>query len=342
MISMMRSVVVGAADIEPERSQFRGSLSRWDVGLGNRPRRDRLRSAMSCVDCEAVAPYTPWVMLRMSNLCKRFGSIVAVDDLTFEANPGEILGFLGPNGAGKTTTISMIAGLLRPDSGRIDVGRCGAPDQPEARRQIGVAPQSLAIYEELTGEENLVFFGKLAGLRGRHLAERVAWSLDFVVLCDRKDDRVKTYSGGMKRRLNLAVALVHDPPLLLLDEPTVGVDPQSRNAMFEKILELKAQGRTVVYTTHYMEEAERLCDRVGIIDHGRFLALDSVESLIAQHGGKSVVTARRSSGDVRIESDDPLEECIKLQREGDILSLRVDRPDLERVFLNLTGRALRD
>ena len=281
-------------------------------------------------------------MLRMFNLCKRFGSIVAVDDLTFEANPGEILGFLGPNGAGKTTTIGMIAGLLRPDSGRIEVGCSGAPDQPEARRQIGVAPQALAIYEELTGEENLIFFGKLAGLRGRDLTERVAWSLDFVALCDRSGDRVKTYSGGMKRRLNLAVALVHDPPLLLLDEPTVGVDPQSRNAMFDKILELKAQGRTVVYTTHYMEEAERLCDRVGVIDHGRFLAIDSVDNLIAQYGGKSVVTAQRSSGELRVESDDPLEECIKLQREGDILSLRVDRPDLERVFLNLTGRELRD
>ena len=146
----------------------------------------------------------------------------------------------------------------------------------------------------------------------------------------------------MKRRLNLAVALVHDPPLLLLDEPTVGVDPQSRNAMFEKILELKSAGHTIVYTTHYMEEAQRLCDRVGIIDHGRILALDSVDKLIEVHGGKSVVTAQKLDREVRIESNDPLKECVRLQRDGEILSLRVDRPSLEAVFLNLTGRALRD
>jgi len=281
-------------------------------------------------------------MLNLSNVGKRYGSIVAVDDLTFRVNPGEIFGFLGPNGAGKTTTISMISGLVKPDSGRIELNGGAGPDQPEARRAIGVAPQSLAIYEELTGAENLTFFGKLAGLRDAALRERVAWSLDFVALNDRQADRVKTYSGGMKRRLNLAVALVHDPPLLLLDEPTVGVDPQSRNAMFEKILELKSRGKTVIYTTHYMEEAQRLCDRVGIIDHGKFLALDTVDKLIEQHGGKSVVTAIRRDGEVRIESNDPLQECIKLQKEGGVVSLRVDRPDLERVFLKLTGRALRD
>ncbi len=281
-------------------------------------------------------------MLNLSHVGKRYGSLVAVDDLTFEANPGEIFGFLGPNGAGKTTTISMIAGLLRPDSGTIQLNGGAGPDQPHARRGVGVAPQALALYEELTGTENLTFFGKLAGLHGTVLRERVAWALDFVTLSDRQKDRVKTYSGGMKRRLNLAVAIVHDPPLLLLDEPTVGVDPQSRNAMFEKILELKSRGKTVIYTTHYMEEAERLCDRVGIIDRGKFLALDSVDNLIEEYGGKSVVTAQRRDGEVRIESSDPLQECIKLQQEGGILSLRVDRPDLERVFLNLTGRALRD
>jgi linearmycin/streptolysin S transport system ATP-binding protein len=281
-------------------------------------------------------------MLHLSNVVKRYGSIVAVDDLSFEASHGEIFGFLGPNGAGKTTTISMIAGLLTPDSGSIKLNGGAGPDQPHARRAVGVAPQSLAIYEELTGSENLTFFGKLAGLRGSTLRQRVAWSLDFVALNDRRADRVKTYSGGMKRRLNLAVALVHDPPLLLLDEPTVGVDPQSRNAMFERILELKTCGKTVIYTTHYMEEAQRLCDRVGIIDHGKFLAMDTVDNLIEQHGGKSVVTATRADGEVRIESTDPLDECIKLQQAGGIVSLRVDRPDLERVFLKLTGRALRD
>ena len=281
-------------------------------------------------------------MLRLYNLTKRYGARVAVDDLSFSAEPGEILGFLGPNGAGKTTTIGMIAGLLRPDRGRIEIDGDGAPDRPETRRKIGVAPQALAIYEELTGGENLTFFGKIAGLTGSALRERVRWSLDFVALSDRRHDRAKTYSGGMKRRLNLAVALVHDPPLLLLDEPTVGVDPQSRNAMFEKIVELKKAGHTVVYTTHYMEEAQRMCDRVGIIDHGRILALDSVDKLIETYGGKSVVTAQRPDGEVRIESNDPLQECVRLQRDGEILSLRVDRPNLETVFLNLTGRALRD
>jgi len=281
-------------------------------------------------------------MLRLFNLTKRFGTTVAVDDLSFSAEPGEILGFLGPNGAGKTTTISMIAGLLRPDVGHIEIDGAGAPDRAEVRRKIGVAPQALAVYGELTGEENLTFFGKLTGLTGGALRERVAWALDFVALGDRRHDRAKTYSGGMKRRLNLAVALVHDPPLLLLDEPTVGVDPQSRNAMFDKIIELKSAGHTVVYTTHYMEEAQRLCDRVGIIDHGRILALGEVDKLIETHGGMSVVTARKPDGEVRIESNDPLKECARLQRDGEVLSLRVDRPSLETVFLNLTGRALRD
>jgi ABC-2 type transport system ATP-binding protein len=198
------------------------------------------------------------------------------------------------------------------------------------------------LYEDLTGDENLSFFGKLQGLTGRKLAERVAWALEFVALSDRRRDFVKTYSGGMKRRLNIAVAVIHDPPLLLLDEPTVGVDPQSRNAIFENILALRKQGRTVVYTTHYMEEAQRLCDRVGIMDHGRLLALDTVERLIAAHGGKSVLLAERTSGEVRVETDDPLAELLRLQKEGPLLRFRVERPDLERVFLHLTGRELRD
>ncbi len=291
-----------------------------------------------------VVPATmiPRVMLRLFNLTKRFGTRVAVDDLSLTAEPGEILGFLGPNGAGKSTTINMVAGLLKPDGGHIEIDGAGSPDRPEVRRRIGVAPQALAIYDELSAQENLTFFGKLTGLSGDPLRERVHWALDFVALSDRRHDRIKTYSGGMKRRLNLAVALVHDPPLLLLDEPTVGVDPQSRNAMFEKIVALKEAGHTIVYTTHYMEEAQRMCDRVGIIDNGRILAMDRVDQLIETHGGKSVVTVQKADGEERIETNDPLEECVRLQREGDILSLRVDRPSLETVFLNLTGRALRD
>jgi ABC-2 type transport system ATP-binding protein len=202
--------------------------------------------------------------------------------------------------------------------------------------------QSLSLYENLTGEENLDFFGRMQGLGGRALKQRVAESLAFVGLTDRRRDRVKTYSGGMKRRLNLAVAIVHEPPLLLLDEPTVGVDPQSRNAIFENIRALKEQGRTVIYTTHYMEEAERLCDRVAIMDHGSVLALDTVDALIAAHGGKSVVIAERNGDPVRIATDDPVRELIGLQEDGGLRSFRVERPNLETVFLELTGRSLRD
>jgi len=281
-------------------------------------------------------------MLRVTNVRKAFGTTVAVDGLSLSIRQGEVFGLLGPNGAGKTTTVNMAVGLLKPDQGTIELDGAGSPDRPDVRGKIGVATQALALYEDLTGDENLSFFGKLQGLTGRKLAQRVAWALEFVALSDRRRDAVKTYSGGMKRRLNIAVAVIHDPPLLLLDEPTVGVDPQSRNAIFENILALRKQGRTVVYTTHYMEEAQRLCDRVGIMDHGRLLALDTVDRLIAAHGGKSILLAERITGEVRVETDDPLAELLRLQKEGPLLRFRVERPDLERVFLHLTGRELRD
>jgi ABC-2 type transport system ATP-binding protein len=281
-------------------------------------------------------------MIKLTSLRKTFGPIVAVDDLTLEIQRGEVFGLLGPNGAGKTTTVNMAIGLLKPDAGRVELDGQGSPEDAAVRRRIGVAPQDMAIYEELTGEENVSFFGRLQGLTGRELAERVAWSLEFVGLTDRRRGRAKTYSGGMQRRLNLAIALVHDPPLLLLDEPTVGVDPQSRNAIFEKIEALQERGRTIVYTTHYMEEAQRLCDRVCIIDHGQVLALDTVDALIAAYGGKSVVRAQTSKGETRIETDDPVAELKRLEETGKLEHFRVDRPDLEQVFLNLTGRHLRD
>jgi len=281
-------------------------------------------------------------MLRLRHLQKIFGSIVAVDDLSLDIERGEVFGLLGPNGAGKTTTVNMAVGLLEPDNGTVELNGLGPPSRPEVRAKIGVAPQALAIYEDLSGEENLAFFGTMQGLRGSRLKDRVEWALDFVNLSDRRRDRVKTYSGGMKRRLNLSIALIHDPPLLLLDEPTVGVDPQSRNAIFEKIEVMRKEGRTIVYTTHYMEEAQRLCSRVGILDHGKLLALDTVEGLIAAHGGKSVVVAERTEGDIRIETDDAMAELARLQEKGTLLRFRVDSPDLEGVFLNLTGRHLRD
>ncbi len=281
-------------------------------------------------------------MLTLKNLRKCFGEVVAVDDLTVEIEEGEVFGLLGPNGAGKTTTVNMAVGLLQPDRGQVEIRGLGAPTNPEVRRRIGVAPQSLALYENLTGEENLTFFGRLYGLSGSRLRERVRWALDFVELRDRGDSKVATYSGGMKRRLNLAIALVHDPPLLVLDEPTVGVDAQSRNAILKKIGSLSEQGKTIVYTTHYMDEAQRLCHRVGIIDYGKLLALGTVDELIETYGGKTTIVGESQSGTFRIETDEPLRELARLHETEKLQSLTIQRPDLESVFLNLTGRHLRD
>jgi ABC-2 type transport system ATP-binding protein len=281
-------------------------------------------------------------MIKAENLYKSFGSVKAVEGLSLTIHKGEVFGFLGPNGAGKTTTISMMIGLLEPDEGSIEIDEGGSPLDPRWRAKIGLAPQALALYEDLTGRENLAFFGRLQNLSGRMLRERVDWALDFVGLAERSKDRAKTYSGGMQRRLNLAVALIHDPPILLLDEPTAGVDPQSRNALFDNIQALREEGRTVVYTTHYMEEAQRLCNRVGIIDHGKLLALDTVDGLIRSHGGKDALIAECADGEKRVEIDDPLQALDCLREEENLRSFRVERPDLEQVFLHLTGRQLRD
>ncbi|TKJ40755.1 ABC transporter ATP-binding protein [candidate division LCP-89 bacterium B3_LCP] len=281
-------------------------------------------------------------MLKLSNVHKSFNGTVAVDDCTITIQSGEVFGLLGPNGAGKTTTVNLAIGLLKPDQGSVYIGEDGSPAQPNIRKKIGVAPQALSLYEELTGTENLIFFGKLQGLSGKHLHERVEWALDFVSLKTRGKDLVKEYSGGMKRRLNLAIAIVHDPPLLLLDEPTVGVDPQSRNAIFDNILALRAEGRSILFTTHYMEEAQRLCDRVGIMDQGKMLALDSVDNLIKAHGGKDLVIAETATEELKIETDDPIAELERLKKNTDLHRFRVERPNLESVFLNLTGRQLRD
>lgn len=291
--------------------------------------------------CQAFAVGERGFMLAVRNVTKTFGGKTAVDDLSLEVQPGEVFGLLGPNGAGKSTTVNLAVGLLAPDRGAVTVDGA-SPRDPAVRARIGVAPQSLAIYEELSGRGNLAFFGQIQGLTGAALRDAVEKALAFVDLVDRAGDRVKTYSGGMKRRLNLAAALVHDPPLLLLDEPTVGVDPQSRNAIFDKIEALCRQGRTIVYTTHYMEEAERLCHRVAVIDRGRLLALDTVDGLIRAHGGRSVVVVEQDGSEVRLETDDPVAELSRLQSAGSLRRFRVDRPDLERVFLNLTGRHLRD
>ncbi|MGV3516886.1 ABC transporter ATP-binding protein [Luteitalea sp.] len=281
-------------------------------------------------------------MLVLSHIVKRYGPRVAVDDLSIEVRPGEILGLLGPNGAGKSTTMHVATGLLRPDAGTVTIGQHGSPSNPEARRRLGLAPQNLAVYDLLSAEENLVFFGQLYGLSGALLKARVEASLAFVGLGDRRRDRVETYSGGMKRRLNIAAAVLHEPDLVLLDEPTVGVDPQSRNAIFDSIEALRAQGRTLVYSTHYMEEAVRLCDRVAIIDAGRVLALDTVPALIQSLGGTPTLHVRLPGRDVVVQTREPLAELNRLSLEAPVESFRVDEPTLEQVFLTLTGRTLRD
>ena len=281
-------------------------------------------------------------MLSLRDLRKRFGDRVAVDGLSLEVRRGEILGLLGPNGAGKSTTIHMAVGLLDPDEGEVDIDGRGSPRNPEVRRLLGVAPQSIALYDALTPEENLRFFGRVQGLSGRVLDERVEWALSFAALSDRRRDRSGVLSGGMKRRLNLAAALVHDPALILLDEPTVGVDPQSRNAILDRVVELRTADRAVVYTTHYMDEAARICDRIAIVDGGRVLALGTTAELLSRHGGDPILVVVQDGAERRIPTRDPAGELSRILASGRVDDFRVERADLEAVFLHLTGRRLRD
>lgn len=295
-------------------------------------------------------------MIEAIDLCKSFDDTVALDGVGFTVSAGETFGLLGPNGAGKSTTINILTGILAPDSGELSIDG-GNPSDSTVRVRIGNSPQTIALYDTLTAEENLAFFGRLYQLSRSRLAERVDYALDLAGLSTRRSDRVETFSGGMKRRLNLAAAMIHDPKILLLDEPTVGVDPHSRNLIFEKIEHLKSQGRTIIYTTHYMEEAQRLCDRVAIIDHGKILALDTVESLIAKYGGRSTIEGELASMPdnpaaipgvldglkLSLETQRPLEDIARLAKTGARFSrLRIDGGNLEAVFLNLTGTQLRD
>ena len=309
-------------------------------------------------------------VLVVDHLVRRFGDLTAVDDVSFRIAPGETYGLLGPNGAGKTTTISMVAGLLRADAGSIHVaGRPMAADAVEPKRHLGLVPQDLAIYPDLTAAENLRFFGKLQGLRGQALTTRVAEVLELIGLADRARDRAKEYSGGMKRRLNIGVGLLHQPSLLILDEPTVGVDPQSRNSILESVETLSVEGMAVLYTTHYMEEAERLCDRIGIIDSGRLQAEGTRDELIRLTGGTDTIRLG-GAGDLSAAAEQLRTrtgvERVDADRAGLTLTVRdaptlvadlvgtataagvrladveITRPDLESVFLHLTGKALRD
>jgi len=309
--------------------------------------------------------------LDVRDIRKRYGSIVAVDGVSLSVNPGEMTGLLGPNGAGKTTTVSVICGLVRPDHGEVLIGgRHLQHDDDPVKRHIGLVPQDFALYEEMKAQDNLELFGALYGLAGKQLQDAIHRCLDLVGLSDRRNDLVSTFSGGMKRRLNLAAALVHDPDLLLLDEPTVGVDPQSRNAIFENLEGLKRAGKALVYTTHYMEEAERLCDRIVIIDHGKLIASDSTQNLFRLLPSANVLALELEhlpeQNGWRALSEVPGVKSVELRGTELFLGLTdlseaapgvlawlaehgiryhhvsSERASLETVFLSLTGRSLRD
>ena len=308
-------------------------------------------------------------LLEVSQLTKSFGAVRAVDGVSFLVQPGEIYGLLGPNGAGKTTSISMICGLLKPDAGNVLLDGVGFWTDPlRARRLLGVVPQEIALYEELSGRENLEFWGRLAGLQAKPARQRAKELLDALELGDRADDALKKYSGGMKRRINLGCALLHRPRLLLLDEPTVGIDPQARMKVLDFVRGLAAGGTAVLYTTHYLEEAESLCQRIGIIDHGKLLAEGTLTQLQQRLGGQHLFQLEADLSGTRPADWPGFTERFRVLQQSDghllvaavgecdpaaglkallALPLRVDnvslkRPSLNDVFLQLTGRQLRE
>jgi ABC-2 type transport system ATP-binding protein len=323
-------------------------------------------------------------ILEVENLVKNFGEFPAVKGVSFSVEAGEIFGLLGPNGAGKTTTISMVTGILEPTSGSarisgIDIGK----DPIQVKHLIGLVPQDLALYPTLSARANLNFFGSLYGLDGKQLKERVDDVLEVVALTDRQNDPIEKFSGGMKRRVNIAAGLVHQPQLLFLDEPTVGVDPQSRNHIFESVLKLnRERGMSIIYTSHYMEEVELLCSRVAIIDQGLIIALDTIKNLVAMLGGgiiqiglkqveenlltqlshieavkNATLTTQPSDGQgdettseakiVKIEAENSRKAIVNVlgylnDQDITITSLDILEPNLESVFLHLTGKKLRE
>jgi len=309
-------------------------------------------------------------VLECRGLRRYFGKIVAVDGVGFHIDPGETYGLLGPNGAGKTTTISMVTGLLERDAGEVTVaGEPMTTHSVRAKSALGYVPQDLAIYPDLSGRENLMFFARLYGMSTAQAKSRSDEVLALTGLADRAGDQTKQYSGGMKRRLNIGIGLLHRPRLLILDEPTVGVDPQSRNAILESVEGLSGAGMAVLYTTHYMEEAERLCDRIGIIDHGKLIAEGTRAELVSMVGegdqvrlaatgnlaGAAAGLAARSwvrqakalDGSIDLVVDKARSELPAILTDvatagATVRSVEVTEPDLEAVFLHLTGRALRD
>lgn len=309
-------------------------------------------------------------MLDVRSLKKSYGKLVAVDGVSLHAAAGETIGLLGPNGAGKTTTVSMIAGLISPNSGEVLIeGRPVASDTDPVKRRIGLVPQDMALYDKLSAYDNLIFFAALYSISGTKAKQAIKDALDLVGLSNRANDKVETFSGGMKRRLNLAAALLHDPQILLLDEPTVGVDPQSRNAIFENLETLKKRGKTLVYTTHYMEEAERLCDRIVIIDHGKVIADDTLQGLHRMLPITNVIAIELDNVDsfkpeqlltlAEVKSSELQQSTLRVgvhdlprgaatvlrwlaENNHSYHHVASEQPDLETVFLTLTGRSLRD
>ncbi len=311
-------------------------------------------------------------ILEVKQLVKKYGSFTAVKGISFDIQEGEIFSLLGPNGAGKTTTISMLSTLYTPTSG--DATICGfsiSKDPMAVKKCIGVVPQDLALYEDLSARENLNFWGQMYGLSGKALTKRVDEVLEQIDLVDKAKQRVKTYSGGMKRRVNIGVGLLHHPRLLFMDEPTVGIDPQSRRAILDSVKELNRQGMTVLYTTHYMEEAQELSNRVGIIDHGELIALGTQAELTRQIGEtdtlilhisqeadpealatevrqiKGVVKADVTDHEISIITPSAEELLAPVVSKANSVGIKIQtvdirEPNLEAVFLNLTGRALRD
>jgi len=309
-------------------------------------------------------------LIQIERLRKCYDSLVAVDDISFNVHDGEIFGLLGPNGAGKTTTINMICGVLQPDGGKVLVDDRNIWIEPKkVKRHLGVVPQEIAVYEDLTARDNLRFWGSLFGLSGTELSQRVNESLNGVGLAERAGDKVKTFSGGMKRRLNLCMGLLHRPKFLLLDEPTVGIDPQARLNILDVIREAADAGTTVLYTTHYMDEAEQLCDRIAIIDHGKILAIGTLAELTKRAGeaevlrltgpfddeslrarlsaipGTRILRVGEGTAVLAIESDGPgLLDILPrvLDEELGVEDVSIQRPNLQSVFIALTGRELRD
>lgn len=309
-------------------------------------------------------------MLKVENLYKSFGKINAVDGVSFEVNRGDVFGLLGPNGAGKSTTISMISTLLDPSSGEILYdGKSIFDNKKSVRQKLGVVPQEIALYPTLSGYENLRFWGSIYGLKGPLLKKRIEEVSDIIELNDRLKDRVDKYSGGMKRRLNIGAALLHMPEMLIMDEPTVGIDPQSRNHILDTVLKLNKQGITIIYTSHYMEEVEYLCNKVCVMDEGKIIASGSQDELVEMIREKTQINVKlnrvdegiseklkkiKGVSDARISDDtvvlhsenaDTLlaEIALKVSESGmRIQAIDVKKPNLEAVFLHLTGKALRD